>query len=425
MSYLKLFQSIPAIPLNAKQFQTLEMALINPNLDAKACKTIIDKIQKIDNSIVDNLLLQLSAQPDTNLKDLTGFILNKIETLRSDYNLILTNEAVMHLINKSETFEAAISKTIQNPYILQHRVSKAVKGQEELVQLLSDHFYQWQLYWKGKLKSKPASIPLLIGSSGTGKTFTISRFTDILEAGIINIDASKLVTEGYVGSNISTELISQYNNLPPERKEKVVVFIDEVDKLSKHYVRDADVKGNNVLFELLTILEGDKVSGRMDYNRHSDNTSIDSSRFCYIFAGAFNGLDNKENITRKPIGFNLSPGCDEQKELSNCTILEDVIAYGMPHEVVGRIGWVIKLKPISAKIYKDILLCSSSSPLLYYQELYAIHGLDLQMDDQDINTIIATAVSKNLGVRGLRHALNEFFSEILPKVFECDSLKII
>ncbi|MBK7233574.1 MAG: AAA family ATPase [Saprospiraceae bacterium] len=305
----------------------------------------------------------------------------------------------MHLINKSEAFEAAISKTVQNPYILNHRVSKSVRGQEELVQLLSDYFYQWQLFWKGRLKSKPASIPLLIGGTGTGKTFTISRFANVMDAGIINIDSSKLVTEGYIGPNISTELISQYNNLPPERKDKVVVFIDEVDKLSKHYVRDADVKGNNVLFELLTILEGDKVSGRINYNKHSDNTSIDSSSFCFVFAGAFTGLEKGGQVVRKQIGFNTTLACDEMHLPSNDTILDDVIEYGMPIEIVGRIGWVLKLKPISAEIYKDILLHSSSSPLLYYKELFDIHGIDLQLDDEDINKIIASAISKNVGVR--------------------------
>ncbi|MBP6237614.1 MAG: AAA family ATPase [Saprospiraceae bacterium] len=410
MSNLKLFQSIPFYTLSEKQFQALELALINPNLSAKAFTKLFEKINTIDEDVVDKLLNQLSLPPNNDKNDYREYILNKIETLQTEYNLKLTNEAIKLLIKKSETFEAAIAKTLQNPEILNHRVSRHVRGQEELIGLLSAHFYQWQLFWRGKLKTNPTSIPLLIGGTGTGKTFTISKFAEALDAGIINIDASKLVTEGYVGPQISTEIVSRYNNLTPERRERVIVFIDEVDKLSKQYVQNADVKGNNVLFELLTILEGDKISGRPDYNRYSGNITINSTQFCYIFAGAFTGLERKGLSIQKTIGFSPSTGSDDSSVSSNATLVEDVIRYGIPSEIVGRIGWVMTLKPMSAEIYKDILLHSSSSPLLYYKELYAIHAMDFMIHDDDINVIIASAIEKNLGVRGVRHAMNDYFN---------------
>ncbi|MBK8370350.1 MAG: AAA family ATPase [Saprospiraceae bacterium] len=199
--------------MNQEIIDILELAIINPKVEAKVIFELISAIPSMNARTISQLAITM-ADFDSNINpNVYGQLISKkLEDMRSS-NLKVSTEGLIRIINKYPFFETGLEKTIQSPSLLLHRLGKSIRGQEEVLSALSNHFYQWQLFWdraKTGFTMKPSSIPLLIGNTGTGKTFTVQKMANILGAGFITIDASRLVTEGYVGSNISTELISQY-----------------------------------------------------------------------------------------------------------------------------------------------------------------------------------------------------------------------
>lgn len=146
------------------------------------------------------------------------------------------------------------------PLKLADIVSEQVKGQEEAVASLCFYLYEFLCYWSAindanKTYPRPANSRLLIGETGSGKTFLVNTIAKAIGVAVIKIDASKLVSEGYFGMKLYTEIIQQYESLPDEMKAvgKVIVFIDEFDKLSSRF--SDDFKGTAVLNEALYLLD--------------------------------------------------------------------------------------------------------------------------------------------------------------------------
>ncbi|MBK8370349.1 MAG: AAA family ATPase [Saprospiraceae bacterium] len=190
--------------------------------------------------------------------------------------------------------------------------------------------------------------------------------------------------------------------------------MDEIDKLSSSYNK-LDIKGNNVLFELLHILEENSTSGANSYDKFATRTTIDTSNFCFVFAGAFQGLFVPNQSPAHPIGFDRCLNSEAQSGSGDD--LEAIIKFGIPREIIGRIGWILHLKPLERDVFRDILLSTEESPLTYYRKLYEIHSSVLHLSEKEIDLVIASAISKNVGARGLRQALQEFLSDRLNILF--------
>lgn len=250
---------------------------------------------------------------------------------------------------------------------------------------------------------KPLGHRLLIGESGSGKTASIKEAAKYLNAHFISIDASRLTTEGIVGQKITTELILASKGFKDNNK-RIVVFIDEIDKLVSESL---DVK-SGVLDEMLCILDGNStvIRGQENYSRDAAVVEINISSWCFILGGAFTGIRSSEKS--KAVGFNSSKNMEDSSKVS----VGDIIKYGMPKELVGRIGGIIQFEKISLATYKTILKDKEGS-LGYYEQFFSIHGGNFSLSETELELIAQRALLLKLGVRGLYSILH---SHLAPKM---------
>lgn len=302
------------------------------------------------------------------------------------------------------------------PDELYRELTKTIKGQDNALKKLSTYLYQFEMYWEDLEESrdaiiKPSNSKLIIGESGSGKTFTIRNIAKILELDYVQIDCSRLTSEGYTGCKLYTELIMQaekymaFPEMPDheaDKNRKVLVFLDEFDKLCG--MDDLNVK-SSVLNELLVLLDGktSSISGRVNYGLHAPIRDINISRFCFVLGGAFTGIRASEK--QSCLGFTSHKNKNTNAEIRNT----DLLKYGVPKEVLGRIGSVIKFDALTKENLAEILVNSSESPLNYYRNFFKRHGVVLNLTNKEIETIVQQAIDQKTGARGLDPILEQFF----------------
>jgi len=271
-------------------------------------------------------------------------------------------------------------------------------------------FYQWLSYWNAKTNNiyaiaPPQKAKIVIGGTGCGKTFIINEIAKLLQCEVIRIDSATLVQTGYVGSNLSTDIISGMIDkgcLISENK-KFLIFIDEFDKLAQ---QNGDIKGKTVLYELLTILESKNIKGQNSYEKNAGQSEISIENVLFVFAGAFEGLIDP---TKNPVGYKV--------ENSNCETkitTEDIIQYGIPREVMGRISAPIQLNKTSKETLKNILLHSVQG-IKYYKSFFERENIDFDFENcqQLFSTLVDDAYNQNLGGRALFSSLADYFENLI------------
>jgi ATP-dependent Clp protease ATP-binding subunit ClpX len=290
-----------------------------------------------------------------------------------------------------------------------NNLQSKVKGQDGAVRTLSRHLYKWSCYWETECveQLKPVGNLLITGESGSGKTYMIKTAASSLNAQLVNIDASRLVSEGIVGTHLTNEIIMQTAKLDNSSKKKVVVFIDEFDKL---------IFKPELLNELLIMMDTKTktIRGFDSYDHKNANLiELDITSFCFILGGAFTSLRSPKSNDRQTVGFTST--CISSA--TNHIDIDALTKYGLPKELIGRIGEVINLVPITKDILIDVLLHSSDSPLNYYHSFFQLHKMKLEISDDLLSIIAQKAMDKGIGVRGLFPTLNEIFAAKVDELF--------
>jgi len=356
----------------------------------------------------------------------------------SAYKIMFGDEPQSH-----ETQELVDTVTkLMTPKELDAFLGEYIIGQERARKLLSVAVYN---HYKRIFKTKNVSDDdteisksnvLLIGTTGSGKTLLAQTIARVLNVPIAIADATSLTEAGYVGEdveNILTKLLQAADG-DIERAQQGIVFIDEVDKVSRMSENRSitrDVSGEGVQQALLKIIEGAHVNippkgGRKHPNQ--EFTSIDTTNILFICGGAFDGLEEilKRKQGNNVLGFGHEKKTkDEQKPTFDMVEPDDLVSYGLIPELVGRLPIIASLNEINEHDMVRILTEPKNSLVKQYKKLFSIDEVELNFEEEALLSIAKKALVRKTGARGLRAILEENMIDIMYELPEYSGYEVL
>ncbi len=274
---------------------------------------------------------------------------------------------------------------------------------------------------------------LMIGPTGSGKTYLVKTLARLLDVPLAITDATSLTEAGYIGDDIESvvsKLLAAADN-DVEKAEQGIIFIDEIDKIAKkRNTSQRDVSGESVQQGMLKLLEGSDVEvpvGANSKNAMVPLTTVNTRNILFICGGAFPDLENiiKERLTKQSaIGFgaDLKDKYDKDKTLLSKVETEDLRKFGMIPEFLGRLPIVFTLQGLSEEMLIQILKEPKNAILKQYQKLLAIDEVKLEFTEGALSAIAKKAMKKDTGARALRAIIEEFMLDIMYEIPKDDSI---
>ena len=313
---------------------------------------------------------------------------------------------------------------LPTPSEIKANLDNYVIGQDVAKRTLAVAVYNHYKRLQHKDKSKKDDVELaksnilLIGPTGSGKTFLAQTLARMLDVPFVMADATTLTEAGYVGEdveNIVSKLL-QSCNYEVERAQRGIVYIDEIDKISRKSDNPSitrDVSGEGVQQALLKLIEGTMASippqgGRKHPNQ--DFLQIDTTNILFICGGAFSGLEKViENRTEASgIGFGALVKSKAQRsitEVFNEVEPEDLIKFGIIPELIGRMPVIATLAELTEDALMQILTEPKNALVKQYSKLLSMEGVDLEIRPSALKAIAQKALKRKTGARGLRSIL--------------------
>ena len=327
-------------------------------------------------------------------------------------------------------------KSIPAPHKIKANLDEYVIGQEYAKKVMSvgvyNHYKRVATGTMDEIEIEKSNM-LMIGPTGCGKTYLVKTLARLLDVPLAIADATSLTEAGYIGDDIESvvsKLLAAADN-DVERAEQGIIFIDEIDKLAKKKnTNQRDVSGESVQQGLLKLLEGSEVEvpvGANSKNAMVPLVTVNTRNILFICGGAFPGLEEiiKERLNKQSsMGFraDLKDKYDNDPTLLEKVCVEDLRAFGMIPEFLGRLPIIFTLSGLTKEMLVKILKEPKNAILKQYQKLLALDEVKLEFEDGALEAIAEKAMEKKTGARALRAILEQYMLDIMYEIPKDDSI---
>jgi len=327
-------------------------------------------------------------------------------------------------------------KDIPAPHKIKEQLDEYVIGQEHAKKVISvavyNHYKRVATNTMDQIEIEKSNM-LMIGPTGSGKTYLVKTLAKILNVPLAIADATSLTEAGYIGDDIESvisKLLAAADN-DVNRAEQGIVFIDEIDKIAKKQNSNSrDVSGESVQQGMLRLLEGADVEvpvGAMSKNAMVPLTTVNTRNILFICGGAFPDLEEiiKQRLHKNTgigYGADLKDKYDKEKNILEKVTVEDLKKFGMIPEFIGRLPIIYSLQGLTKEMLIQILREPKNAILKQYQKLLELDEVKLEFDDGALEAIAEKALKKDTGARALRAIIEEFMLDIMYEIPKDDNI---